>query len=174
MKTHYRKAFDSPYLSSADIVDPVILTIARVTLEADHTHKTKDVFNTAHFAEKALRPGEPLKPMILNATNCKFLATLTGSKWIDDWSGVQVTVYVEPHVKFGRETVEGLRLAKAVERVEVPQELLDAAKDAAAKGLAAYAEFFKNTGPDNRVLLGSHHKALKTLAESVKVAEIAE
>ena len=32
-KTHYRKAFDSPYLSSADIVEPTVLTIARATLK---------------------------------------------------------------------------------------------------------------------------------------------
>ena len=46
-KTHYRKAFDSPYLSSADIVEPTVLTIARATLENDKTKKSKDVFNTA-------------------------------------------------------------------------------------------------------------------------------
>jgi hypothetical protein len=47
--THYRKACDSPYLSSADIVEPTVLTIARATLESDKTKKTKDVFNTAYF-----------------------------------------------------------------------------------------------------------------------------
>ena len=36
-KTHYRKAFDSPYLSAADIVEPVVLTIRSVTLEKDKT-----------------------------------------------------------------------------------------------------------------------------------------
>ena len=40
-KTHYRKAFDSPYLSSADIVEPVVLTISRATLEGDKTKKNK-------------------------------------------------------------------------------------------------------------------------------------
>ena len=45
-KTHYRKAFDSPYLSSADIVEPTVLTVARVSLEVDRTKKTKDMFNT--------------------------------------------------------------------------------------------------------------------------------
>ena len=64
-KTHYRKAFDSPYLSSADIVEPTVLTVKYVRLEPDRTKKTKDNFNTAHFAEKELRPGEALKPMIL-------------------------------------------------------------------------------------------------------------
>ncbi len=117
-KTHYRKAFDSPYLSSADIVEPILVTIERVTLEKDRTKKTPDLFNTAHFAEKFIRPGEALKPMILNATNSKFLAHLTGSKWIDDWSNVAVTIYVDAHVRFGRETVEGLRLAPPVEQVK--------------------------------------------------------
>lgn len=70
-KTHYRKAFDSPYLSSADIVDAVVLTVSHVTLSIDATKKTKDLFNTAHFVEKEIRRGEKLKPMILNATNSK-------------------------------------------------------------------------------------------------------
>lgn len=110
-KTHYRKAFDSPYLSSADIVEPTALTVAYVRLEPDHTKKTKDLFNTAHFVEKELRPGEKLKPMILNATNSKTMRNLTGSAFIDDWNNVRVTVYVEPNVKFGRESVEGLRIS---------------------------------------------------------------
>jgi hypothetical protein len=109
-KTHFRKAFDSPYLSSADIVEPTVLTISRVTLEADKTKKTKDKFNTAWFAEKEIRPGEPLKPMILNATNSKTMKAITGSPFIDDWQNVAVTVYVDPNVKFGKEIMEGLRI----------------------------------------------------------------
>ncbi len=110
-KTHFRKAFDSPYLSSADIVEPTVLTIARVGLEPDRTKKTKDMFNTAHFVEKELRPGEKLKPMILNATNSKTLKALTGSSFIDDWLNVRVTVYVDSNVRFGKESVEGLRIS---------------------------------------------------------------
>ena len=53
-KTHYRKAFDSPYLSSADIVEPTVLTVSHVKLEADRTKKTKDLFNTAYFVEKEI------------------------------------------------------------------------------------------------------------------------
>jgi hypothetical protein len=109
-KVHYRKAFDSPYLSSADIVEPIVLTIDHVTLEPDRTKKTKDVFNTAHFVEKEIRPGETLKPMILNAGNSKTMKTLTDSPYINDWNNVQVMVYVEHGVKFGRETMDGLRI----------------------------------------------------------------
>lgn len=110
-KTHYRKAFDSPYLSSADIVEPTTLTVRRVTLEKDKTKKSKEQFNTAYFAEKEIRPGEPLKPMILNATNSKTMKALTGSAFIDDWNDVRITVYVDKNVRFGNESVEGLRIS---------------------------------------------------------------
>lgn len=110
-KTHYRKAFDSPYLSSADIVEPTVLTIQSVRLESDRTKKTKDKFNTAYFVEEEIRKGERLKPMILNATNSKTMKGLTGSAFIEDWKGQRVTVYVDPGVKFGKDTVEGLRIS---------------------------------------------------------------
>lgn len=163
-KTHYRKAFDSPYLSSADIVDPVVLTIRHVRLEADATKQSKDHFNTAHFSETHIRPGEKLKPMILNATNSAFLAKLTGSKWIDDWNNVAVIVYVDPNVRFGKETVEGLRLAKPAERPVVPDALLDAANLAAESGTTVYSDFWSKTGPQNRKLLAGHHESLKKKA----------
>lgn len=165
-KTHYRKAFDSPYLSSADIVDPVILTIRRVVLEVDRTKKTKDHFNTAYWQEKEIRAGEPLKPMILNATNSKFLAQISGSKWIDDWAGLSVTVYVEPNVRFGKETVEGLRLSKAAIRPSAPQELVEAAEAAADKGVDAYSAWFKAAGPESRKLIASRHESLKARAKA--------
>lgn len=131
--THFRKVFDSPYLSSVDIVDPIVLTIQRVTQESDKTKKTKDNFNTAYFAEKFIRPGEKLKPMILNATNSKMLSKMTGSPFIEDWSGTRITVYVDKGVKFGKETVEGLRVMPAPERkVITPNsgKMWDAAKAA--------------------------------------------
>lgn len=122
-KTHYRKAFDSPYLSSADIVEPTALTINHVTLEADKTKKTNDKFNTAYFVEKELRPGEKLKPMILNASNSKTMKNLSNSAFIDDWQNIRVTVYVDPNVRFGKELVEGLRISPNVpeRRVLTPE-----------------------------------------------------
>lgn len=110
-KTHFRKAFDSPYLSSADIVEPTNLTIKHVRLEPDKTKKTRDLFNTAYFAEPEIRPGEKLKPMILNSTNSKVMKQLSGSPFIEDWAGVAITVYVDNAVRFGKETVEGLRIS---------------------------------------------------------------
>ena len=119
-KTHYRKAFNSPYLSSQDITEPTVLTIHRVVLEQDKTKKTKEFFNTAYFSEKEIRSGEKLKPMILNAVNSRTVKDLTGSHFIDDWNDVPVTIYVDHNVRFGRETVEGLRISTEPPRREKP------------------------------------------------------
>lgn len=118
-KTHYRKAFNSPYLSAADITEPTRLTIERAVLEGDKSKKSKDQFNTVYFQEACIREGEPLKPMILNATNSRMLRQITGSHYLEDWSGTAVTIYVDSNVRFGRDTVEGLRLMPAQSRTQV-------------------------------------------------------
>ena len=136
-KTHYRKAFNSPYLSSADIVGPTILTVSRVVLNIDLTKRTKDLFNTAFFAEKELRAGEPLKPMILNAHNSQIMKELCGSHFLEDWVNVPVTIYVDHNVRFGRDTVEGLRLSPQPVAVRKPVLTPENAK-AWTNAIAAY------------------------------------
>lgn len=168
-KTHYRKAFDSPYLSSADITEPTRLTIVRVTLEKDRTKKTKDLFNTAWFGERELRPGEKLKPMILNATNSKTLKAITGSAYIEDWQNIPVTVYVDTAVKFGRDTVEGLRIAAVSRRKCITPEQTGNWNNAKAA--------FKRDGNLNSVLsrvdMSDAHQA-QLIAECLAETETAE
>ncbi len=120
-KTHYRKAFKSPYLSSADITEPTILTISHVKLEKDKTKKTTEFFNTAYFFEREIRKGEILKPMVLNATNSRTLKNLAGSAFIDDWNNIPITIYVDNNVRFGRSTVEGLRISPEPPRLTKPE-----------------------------------------------------
>lgn len=120
-KTHYRKAFNSPYLSSADIVEPTILTISHVRLELDKTKKTKDLFNTAYFTDKEIRQGEELKPMILNATNSRTMRNLTGSPFLDDWCNIPITIYVDPNVRNRGQVVEGLRISPEPPRLQKPE-----------------------------------------------------
>lgn len=112
-KTHYRRAFNSPYLSSSDIVAPTNLTISHVTYAKDETKKTKDQFNTAHFVEKEIRKGEKLKSMILNATNCKTLKGFANSPYIEDWKNIPVTIYVDPNCRNpkGGGKVDGLKIS---------------------------------------------------------------
>jgi hypothetical protein len=146
-KTHYRKAFDSPYLSSADVVEPIVLTVSHVRLEIDHTKKTKDLFNTAYFVEKEIRRGEKLKPMILNATNSKTMRGLTNSAFIDDWNNVRITVYVDHSVRFGKETVEGLRISP-----HAPEVAKRTLTPAATKAWANAVEAAKRDGNLDAVL----------------------
>lgn len=146
-KTHYRKAFNSPYLSSQDVVEPTVLTIKCVKLEQDKTKKTKDYFNTAYFVEQEIRQGEVLKPMILNATNSRAVKGLTESPFIDDWNNVAVTVYVDTGVRFGRDTVEGLRISNLAPKTEKP-ELTPEDKQKWSRAIAA----FKRDGSLDKVL----------------------
>lgn len=135
-KTHYRKAFNSPYLSSADIIEPTVLVIKKVELLPDQTKRTKDIFNTAFFAEKEIRPGEILKPMILNAHNSRTMRNLTGSAFIDDWNNIPVTVYVDKNVRFGRDMVEGLRISTEPPRIKKP--VLVPGSEQWARAVSAY------------------------------------
>ena len=162
-KTHFRKAFDSPYVGSADLVEPTILTISHVRLEPDHTKKTKEVFNTAFFVEQELRRGEKLKPMILNASNSKTMRTLAGSPYIDDWKNIRVTIYVDPQVKFGREVVEGLRISP-----HAPEKARPVLTPANAKRWAAAKAAYLRDGNLNAVL---EHMDISSANESALIAE---
>jgi len=167
-KTHYRKAFNSPYLSSADIVEPTVLKIKCVTLEPDKTKKTKDLFNTAYFSDKEIRPGEALKPMILNATNSRTMKNLTGSAFIDDWNDVHVTVYVDNGVKFRGDTVDGLRISTEHPKVSKPI-LTPAHKKHWANAIAAYKRDGNFNSIEKHVTVSAEMKA-KIIEESKNVA----
>ena len=38
------------------------------------------------------------------------MKSLADSHYIDDWNDIKVSIYVDPNVRFGRDTVEGLRI----------------------------------------------------------------
>jgi len=56
------------------------------------------------------------------------------------------------------------RHAEPPKRPEAPQALIDAAKAAAEKGVAAYQAFWSHAGKDNRGLLAQQHEGFKTTA----------
>jgi len=169
MKTHFKKAFDSPYLSSADITETTILTISHVKLEANKAGRKDEKHNTAYFVEKEIRPGEALKPMVLNVTNCKTMKKLTGTAFIDDWQNVPVSIYVDPSVKFGRDMVEGLRISTKPPVIAEP---------ASKEQLATIQEYADTDGspmkPETREWLQTHtpnKKQATALIESLKESE---
>lgn len=122
-KTHWKKAFNSEYLSSADIEDKdIVLTIANVVLEsvkgADGQSKT---CNVAHFKEKS-------KPMILNVTNSKIVKKFAGSRYIDDWIDIPIQLYVDEKIKAFGDVVEGLRIRTQQPKMGKPELKKDSPK----------------------------------------------
>lgn len=110
--THYRKEFKSPYLASADVITPVVLTVVGAKYEKDQTHRSKEEIKVLIFEENLLPTGEKVKPMVLNAGNNEIIRKFAGgSKYIEEWSfGFKITIFVDPNVRWGSDIVEGLRI----------------------------------------------------------------
>lgn len=53
---------------------------------------------------------EAVKPMIVNSTNCRKMEELSGSKYIESWSGMRIIISVDPKVRFGGKVTGGLRI----------------------------------------------------------------
>ena len=65
---------------------------------------------------------EDQKPMILNVTNCKTIAKIAGTPYIEKWSGIRIQIGQDV-TKFGGELVECLRVRKdPPEDVKIPCE----------------------------------------------------
>jgi hypothetical protein len=109
-KTHYRKVFKSDHLSSFDLEDFIE---EGVILE--FTIKEVKQYNSIKVAGKDTKANiayfvEPIKPMVLNATNSAILAKRTGSSFVEDWKSIPVELYILKNITFGKEKVEGIRI----------------------------------------------------------------
>jgi len=106
MKTPWKKNNDPNFLGEWDLGDKneLMLTIKNVKgEELTLPGGIKEKRNVLYFKEE-------YHPMVVNSTNGKMLQKMTGSKYIEDWSNLQIAVYFDPSVKFGKELVGGLRI----------------------------------------------------------------
>lgn len=165
--THWKK-LNNPDFLGAYAFEPgqeMTLTIASVRQEpvmgADG--KKEDCI-VARFKEN-------VKPMILNATNCKAITKLYKSPYIEDWAGKQVTVRVQQVKAFG-DVVDALRIkpelpAKAPEfKCGDCGNLLQPFGNMNARALADYTR--KSYG---KVLCAECAKKAKEQAEAEKAEE---
>jgi len=110
-KHHYRAVMKSDHLGSADLEEfieekkPLIFTIKHVKQEYDvSVAGRKGNFNIAYFVE-------PIKPLVLNATNSKTVRAFAGgSPFVEDWNNIIVELYIDENVKMKGETVSGVRI----------------------------------------------------------------
>lgn len=116
-KTHWRKVFLSDYLGSCDLdegkdIKAVIKSVSiRKVKGSDGKEQER---NVATFIDTKL------KPMILNATNCRVVKKFAKSPFINDWNNIPVQIYVKEVKAFG-ETTEGLYIRGEQPAIEKPK-----------------------------------------------------
>lgn len=93
----------SKYLKTADVPDPVIVTIVKVAKVNIAKKEAEPEYRWA------MKFQEFDKPMILNATNIKIAEKVFRSGDTDNWAGKEIILYTDPNVTFGGELVGGLR-----------------------------------------------------------------
>lgn len=103
-------AFPSNFLKASDLgqSSPVV-TIDRIEIEP--IGREREMKPVVYFKGKE-------KGLVLNKTNGKKIAELTGSKDTDDWNGCQIRIYAT-ETEFGGETVECIRV-KAIGTAKTP------------------------------------------------------
>ncbi len=117
-KVHWRKVFNSEYLGSCDLemnqdLKAVIKSVS-VKPVKDPNGKSKDC-NVATFTDPAL------KPMILNATNCKVVKGFARSAYINDWNNIPIQIYIKGDVQAFGDITEGLRIRSTQPTVAKPK-----------------------------------------------------
>lgn len=108
-KTHWKKLTNPDYLGAYSFQEKEekILTISRVKQEiVVGTDGKKEECTVARFQENE-------KPMILNATNCKTIAKLYNTPFIEEWVGKKIKIYVTQVKAFG-DVVDALRIRDKV------------------------------------------------------------
>ncbi len=118
-KTHYRKVFKSDHLGSADLEEMIedkkrlVFTIDKVVQEYQTKVAGKKIDANIAYLKGA-------KPLVLNATNSKTMAKMTGSKFVEDWAGVVIELYIDPNVSMKGEKVGGVRIKPTAAKVVKP------------------------------------------------------
>ncbi len=115
-ETHWKKLINPDYLGAYSLEpgQDMVLTIGRVQKEMiTGTGGKKEECIVCHWQESQ-------KPMILNVTNCKTIAKLLKTPYIEKWAGHRIQIG-QDLTKMGGETVECLRVRnKLPEDVQIP------------------------------------------------------
>lgn len=117
-KTHWKKVFNSDYLGSCDLEDGKDLKaiIKNVAIKkVKNTDGKEQERNVAYFTDVNL------KPMILNATNCKIIKKFAKSSYINDWNNIPVQIYIKDDIRAFGDITEGLRIRETQPSMSKPK-----------------------------------------------------
>jgi hypothetical protein len=103
--THWKKLTNPNYVGAHDLQPGQEL---KITLESVANESVKGSDGKAQTCIVAkIRGGK--KGMILNKTNCKIIARILGTPYIEQWAGQSIIIYAAKVNAFGEE-VEALRV----------------------------------------------------------------
>lgn len=115
-KTPWKKIVSDPnYIGEADFQEgeEKVLTVDRVAVnETVTTAEGKSKKQVVHWKEK------DNKPMILNVARSKSIEKVSGSRFIEDWPGVKIQLYIEHGIKAFGEVVSAVRVRPFKPRVQ--------------------------------------------------------
>ena len=109
-KTHWKKLVNSDYIGAYSLEPGKDLD---VTIESVSRQLVTSAGGKKEECTVAKLKGQ--KPFIINRTNAKTITQLYGTPYIEDWVGVQITLYVTT-TKLAGEDVECLRIRKTIPR----------------------------------------------------------
>jgi len=106
--THWRTIKPSPHLAACDLdgkdMTFTITHVAVQEVEGENGRKDSCAVASLSFNEKPCK-----KTMVLNATNCKTIAKISGSHQIESWINIPITLYPTT-TKLKREMVDCIRI----------------------------------------------------------------
>lgn len=113
MKTHWKNLGNYDYLGAYSFegtnIKEIVLTIKDVKMKSVTAEGGKnETCKVVTFEETAVG-NIAIKPMVLNATNCKVIEKLYQTPFIEDWTGKKIIVYPTT-TKFARDIVPCLRI----------------------------------------------------------------
>lgn len=104
-QTHWKRKFTYKYIGSDSLPvgKDIVLTLKEIKEEEVIGQKgEKKVCLIAYFEEQS-------KPMVLNKTNCKMIAKLCDSPFLEEWIGLKIQIYARKVDAWGEE-VDALRV----------------------------------------------------------------
>jgi hypothetical protein len=117
-KIHWKSVFNSDYLGSCDLEDGKDL---KCVIKSVSIQKVKGTDGKQKDCNVALFTDATIKPMILNATNCKVIKSFTKSAYINDWNNVAVQIYIKGDVQAFGDVTEGLRIRESQPSMSKPK-----------------------------------------------------
>jgi hypothetical protein len=113
---------------------------------------------------------EDVKPMILNKKNCKTISKLYNSDEMEKWSNARIQLYFDQSVKFGSETVGGVRVRAFIPEV-VSDKCEECKKQVTEHNGASPSVIIKATKNKYGVVLCGECALKRKASESVEVVK---